>query len=711
MTADPATADPKRAADDLRLRQAMRLAGGAAGETRVGLPRSRPCRGAAAARPHGHLGPRPTSGKAAEQLLRQAVFAIRLWQPEVVVTDAAAADAAPADVLVLHAAKEAFKKAADPASFPEQIDVLGLKPWAAKKLYALGAVKGTGTFSAAEKVPVPYRTRRLPGDARPDRVRHYSRRLAEGLRRGRRPPAGLPRGPRSAASSSSSHRLPGAESHASLMQGIDLAHGGAARREARAARSTPRGWPSGRRRRRTAATSKGWRPRRTWSWPAPRRRWRLSAKRPRPCPTTRPRARPTRSPPAMSPSAAGPRRGRRMPCSSTATPATRWPSRRSAGCWPTTPAASRAAAPSCRSKLCYQHAAFQPHGGKAVIPASASGVRNQSSNGMTEDRFRIEEAEAAPRWHTPCLQLEPKLAAFGPRLLPRPGGVALPAGGAAQPRPARGGREVRGRLLQGQPAGRGRAAGRGRVPGLPGGRDADVEPGGGAGAAEAGRPVPAHRTSGRSSTAGSTTAAGRRSPPLPLKPAARGQGVRRGVQDGGVVRLRRAVPVRRRALRPPGRAAGAAGGEAGPRRGPAPAATAWTSCWTWTATTRRTTASRSTTAAAWPRTAGATAPGTRSTSSASTRPRAGWTAELAIPLAELTGDRPSHGRAWAVNVTRVVPGQGVQSWSGPAGSRAAAGGDGPACSSGRRSEGAGTTPPPETIRRPRRVKRGSFQGA
>jgi hypothetical protein len=45
---------------------------------------------------------------------------------------------------------------------------------------------------------------------------------------------------------------------------------------------------------------------------------------------------------------------------------------------------------------------------------------------------------------------------------------------------------------------------------------------------------------------------------------------------------------------------------------------------------------------------------------------AGWTAEFAVPLVELTGDRPSHGRTWAVNVTRVVPGVGVQAWSGPA---------------------------------------------
>ena len=44
----------------------------------------------------------------------------------------------------------------------------------------------------------------------------------------------------------------------------------------------------------------------------------------------------------------------------------------------------------------------------------------------------------------------------------------------------------------------------------------------------------------------------------------------------------------------------------------------------------------------------------------------GWTAEIAIPLVELTGDRPAHGRTWAANVSRIVPGKGIQSWSGPA---------------------------------------------
>ena len=43
-----------------------------------------------------------------------------------------------------------------------------------------------------------------------------------------------------------------------------------------------------------------------------------------------------------------------------------------------------------------------------------------------------------------------------------------------------------------------------------------------------------------------------------------------------------------------------------------------------------------------------------------------WTAEAAIPIAELTGERTLAKRAWAVGVQRVVPGVGFQSWTNPA---------------------------------------------
>lgn len=44
----------------------------------------------------------------------------------------------------------------------------------------------------------------------------------------------------------------------------------------------------------------------------------------------------------------------------------------------------------------------------------------------------------------------------------------------------------------------------------------------------------------------------------------------------------------------------------------------------------------------------------------------GWTAEIAIPLAELRGGIGAEPEVWAGNLVRVLPGQGVQSWSGPA---------------------------------------------
>lgn len=43
----------------------------------------------------------------------------------------------------------------------------------------------------------------------------------------------------------------------------------------------------------------------------------------------------------------------------------------------------------------------------------------------------------------------------------------------------------------------------------------------------------------------------------------------------------------------------------------------------------------------------------------------GWTAEAAIPLTDLSGDHISAGRIWACHVVRIVPGRGMQTWSQP----------------------------------------------
>ncbi|MCI0702979.1 MAG: YCF48-related protein [Planctomycetia bacterium] len=212
MSADPATADPKRASDCARLRYAMRLAGGASADSCWAFPMSAHAAGlpprellATWNRAHG--------GKANEQMLRQAVLAIRMWQPEVLVCDYASPDASPADILTLHAAKEAFKQAADPKCFPEQITTLGLRPWAPKKLYAFWPDAKTAPVKLDQSV-----FNNKLNDSPKDYAELASRLLGDSTVMDRRCFVLV------------AHRLQGSETHTNLLQGITLAPGGTARR-------------------------------------------------------------------------------------------------------------------------------------------------------------------------------------------------------------------------------------------------------------------------------------------------------------------------------------------------------------------------------------------------------------------------------------------------------------------------------------------------
>ncbi|MBY0455821.1 MAG: hypothetical protein K2V38_00630, partial [Gemmataceae bacterium] len=213
MNPDSATADPKRATDALRLRHAVRHAGGAAAEGGWAFPLSAhlsglPARDLLASWDKLH------GGKAHEQLLRQAVLAVRVWQPEVVVCDLYSTDTTPADALALNAVKEAFKQAADANAFPEQLTALGLKPWAAKKLYALAADPKTAPVKLDQAAFSP-----KLNDSPKDFAEAATRVLAgDGAVTDRRCFVLV------------SHRLQGAEGHAGLMDGITLAPGGVARR-------------------------------------------------------------------------------------------------------------------------------------------------------------------------------------------------------------------------------------------------------------------------------------------------------------------------------------------------------------------------------------------------------------------------------------------------------------------------------------------------
>jgi photosystem II stability/assembly factor-like uncharacterized protein len=213
--ADPAAADRKRCLDEFRFAAAVRAAGGAGGETDWAFPLP------------AHLGDatpddllaawdKTLDGKAEDRLVRRLVLAIRTWAPDVVAADRLAAAAGPADRLVLTAAQKAFKMADDPTACPEQIDVLGLKPVAPKKLYAITPEPGTDAAVRYDHTRFARTLLNTPqGYAEPAFAV-----LGEGLS----PPAAR-------SFRLVSHRSPGCESDPELTTGLALAEGGSARRK------------------------------------------------------------------------------------------------------------------------------------------------------------------------------------------------------------------------------------------------------------------------------------------------------------------------------------------------------------------------------------------------------------------------------------------------------------------------------------------------
>jgi photosystem II stability/assembly factor-like uncharacterized protein len=135
---DPKSDAPADAAKAQRFAAAQRMAGGAAGEMLWQFPLPQDYfdadqNGLVAFWDSLH------GDRAAQQLLRQLVLAIRIWQPDVVLTDHPdiKATGSAASALVAEALHEAFQQAADPKAFPEQIEQLGLQPWRASRVYGL----------------------------------------------------------------------------------------------------------------------------------------------------------------------------------------------------------------------------------------------------------------------------------------------------------------------------------------------------------------------------------------------------------------------------------------------------------------------------------------------------------------------------------------------------------------------------------------------
>ena len=192
-----------------RLQTALRKTGGAAADSVSGFALPTHLRSADRAAVMDHWN-RLHAGKATDSLLARLVMAIRIWQPEVVVTDFAASQA---DSLIVETLQQAFQRAADPSAFPEQIEVLKLTPWQAKKLYTLWDGPGQPHVTVATTEQVRNLT---------DSPREFATRTI-GLLTDQ--PLPKSRGLRLLAST-----LPDGKGQHSLMDGILLAPGGTARR-------------------------------------------------------------------------------------------------------------------------------------------------------------------------------------------------------------------------------------------------------------------------------------------------------------------------------------------------------------------------------------------------------------------------------------------------------------------------------------------------
>lgn len=95
-------------------------------------------------------------GQGFDRLVEYLVARLRVWRPEIVVTDDAAGESAdPLAALTRQAVLIAAQKAGEPREFPEQIAQLGLNPWRVKKVFSyLGGVERGGvTLPATQLAP------------------------------------------------------------------------------------------------------------------------------------------------------------------------------------------------------------------------------------------------------------------------------------------------------------------------------------------------------------------------------------------------------------------------------------------------------------------------------------------------------------------------------------------------------------------------------
>jgi len=216
---DIATTDKNRARDGFRLSSAVRQVGGMASETNWAFPVPAYFDDAksdslllAWNKSHGN--------KAHEHLVRRLTLACRMWQPEVIVAERIGGGVGPTEQLVLSAMQQAFKDAEDAKLYPE-LSELGLAASSPKKLYAIGQDVGKeGEVVPCVKIDLTKFDRTLL-----DSPRGFAE-PAFGLLGNAHAPPTLRR------LNLVSHRLAGSEKHDTLMAGTVLAAGGPSRRAA-----------------------------------------------------------------------------------------------------------------------------------------------------------------------------------------------------------------------------------------------------------------------------------------------------------------------------------------------------------------------------------------------------------------------------------------------------------------------------------------------
>jgi hypothetical protein len=138
-SSDPHSARPERATEGDRLEQAVRLAGGTVGELSARFPlpdHSRHVDATALAR--GWSG-KDEEARGLVELQRQIALALRLWRPDVVLTDnpdprTSAGQLGAITALVVN---KAAKQSGNSDAFPEQLAKLDLQPWMPSKVYGL----------------------------------------------------------------------------------------------------------------------------------------------------------------------------------------------------------------------------------------------------------------------------------------------------------------------------------------------------------------------------------------------------------------------------------------------------------------------------------------------------------------------------------------------------------------------------------------------